>query len=103
MRTQKIGLAQFLHRRHVPGYHSAECECEGSYQTVKDILMECSLYYRLRRETWEEKRKKSEGRAKLNTFRDILTDTHFARKAAIFMKDTGLTGQFGGLKSLLDV
>ena len=81
----------------------AKCECESSYQTVKHILMECQLYYRLRRETWEEERKKPEGRAKLNTFRDILTDTHFARKAAIFMKDTGLIGQFEGLKSFLDI
>ena len=81
----------------------AKCECESSYQTVKHILMECQLYYRLRRETWEEERKKPEGRAILNTFSDILTDTHFARKAAIFMKDTGLIGQFEGLKSFLDI
>ena len=84
MRTQKIGLAHFLHYRRVPGYNTAECECEGNYQTVMHVLMECPLHYRLRRETWKEESKKPERRALLNTFQSLLTDTHFARKAAIF-------------------
>ena len=103
MRTQKIGLAHFLHYRRVPDYDTAECECEGNNQTVMHVLMECSLHYRLRRETWKEERKKSEGRAILNTFRDILINTHFARKAAILMKDTGLIGQFRGLTPLFNI
>ena len=67
------------------------------------VLMECPLHYRLRRETWKEESKKPEGRAILNTFQSLLTDTHVARKAAVFMKDTGLIGQFRGLTPLLNI
>lgn len=41
MRTEKIGLADSLFRRRVPGVDSATCQCGYLRQTVKHVIMFC--------------------------------------------------------------
>ena len=63
-------------------------------QTVKHILLECRLLARQRRNLWTEegKRARKEGGRSLDIAR-ILTDGPCAKKAAMFIKKTGLTGR----------
>ena len=44
IRTEKIGLADFLHRRRVPTVTSPACQCGWHRQTAKHIIMFCPLY-----------------------------------------------------------
>ena len=94
MRTGKIGLREFLFHRRVPGIEDGRCECRQGNQTVKHILLECRLFARQRRNLWTEEAKKArkEGGRSLDIER-ILTDGPCAKKAAIFIKKTGLTGR----------
>ena len=94
MRTGKIGLREFLFHRRVPGIVDGRCECRQGNQTVKHILLECRLFARQRRNLWTEEAKKArkEGGRSLDIER-ILTDGPCAKKAAIFIKKTGLTGR----------
>ena len=94
MRTQKIDLNHFLHHRKVSKYDIFECSCERDFHTIMHVLIECSLYYKLRRKTWKKKEKKPEKRIVLNTFQKILTESHFAKKAVNFMKNADLIEQF---------
>lgn len=41
MRTEKIGFADFLYRRKVPGVESAACRCGYPRETVKHVLLFC--------------------------------------------------------------
>ena len=91
MRTGKIGLRQFLHRRKVPDIDSPMCGCREGQQTVHHILFDCRKYRTMRRGYWdEEKREAPWGRLEL---RNILTTPGGLKKAVEFMKDTGLLGQ----------
>ena len=44
IRTEKIGLADFLHRQRVPTAISPVCPCGWHRQTAKHIIMFCPLY-----------------------------------------------------------
>ena len=44
IRTEKIGLADFLHRRRVPTVASPACPCGWHRQTAKHIIMFCPMY-----------------------------------------------------------
>ena len=44
IRTEKIGLADFTHRRRVPVATSPACPCGWHRQTAKHIIMFCPLY-----------------------------------------------------------
>ena len=93
MRTEKIGLWEFLFQRKMPGIEDGRCECRQSNQTVKHILLECRLLARQRRNLWidEEKRVHKEGGGSLDIER-ILTDCS-CQKAAMLIRKTGLTGR----------
>ena len=43
IRTRKIGLADFLHKHHVPGIISPACSCGWHKQTPKHVIMFCRL------------------------------------------------------------
>ena len=103
MRTQKIDLTHFLHYRRVFKYNTIEYEYESNYQIIMHVLMKCSLHYKLRRKTWKKKNKKSEKRTILNTFQSLLINTHFAKKTAIFIKNTDLIEQFKDFTSLFNI
>ena len=93
MRTGKIGLRQFLFERKVPGIEDGRCECRQGNQTVKHVLLNCRRHNRDRQGLWaEESRKAQQGGRRLDIER-ILTEAPSAKKAAIFMKNTGLTGR----------
>ena len=43
IRTEKIGFADFLHKRKVPGVDSPRCPCGWHRQTAKHVIMFCRL------------------------------------------------------------
>ena len=94
MRTGKIGLRQFLFERKVPGIVDGRCECRQGNQTVEHVLLNCRRYNKERQGFWAEESRKArqEGGRNLDIER-ILTEAPSAKKAAIFMKNTGLTGR----------
>ena len=59
MRTEKIGLREFLFHRKVPGIGDGRCICRQGNQTVKHVLLECRLYNQMRRGLWTEESKKA--------------------------------------------
>jgi hypothetical protein len=42
-RTGRIGLAQFLNSRRVPGYETAKCRCLGGHETPRHITQYCAI------------------------------------------------------------
>ncbi len=94
MRTGKIGIRQFLYERKVPGIEDGRCECRQRNQTVKHVLLNCRRYNTERQGLWAEESRKAQqkGGRNLDIVR-ILTEATSAKKAAIFMKSTGLTGR----------
>ncbi len=94
MRTGKIRLREFLFHRKVPGIEDGRCECRQGNQTVKHILLEFRLLACQRHNLWidEAKRTRKEGGRSLDIER-ILTDGPCVKKAAMFIKKTGLTGR----------
>jgi hypothetical protein len=93
MRTEKIGLLNFLHQRQVPGYTDATCQCGIGSQTIQHILLACPLFNELRRETWEGE----DGRRERLDLKKILNTPSKAKKAARFMILTRLLGQYGAV------
>ncbi|KAJ6436838.1 reverse transcriptase [Purpureocillium lavendulum] len=50
MRTEKIGLNDFLFNRRVPEATDASCPCREGRQTVSHVLLRCRKYRQLRRQ-----------------------------------------------------
>src|SRR5699024_3426682 len=50
LRSGKTGLADFLHRRRVPGYNSPLCECGQGTETPTHVLVHCPKHANAR---WE--------------------------------------------------
>jgi hypothetical protein len=91
-RTGKIGLRLLLYQRRIPGIDTERCQCRQGPQTVAHILFTCRKFARLGKELWKEERKRPMwGDLYLKT---VLTTPFSLKKAAIFMKETGLFGQF---------
>jgi hypothetical protein len=93
MRTEKIGLKWFLSQWKVPDVTSADCECGRGNQTVRHVLLACPMFNDLRREVWNE----GTTRPARMGLREILNTPKLARKAASFMIQTRLLGQFGAV------
>ena len=92
MRTGKIGLRAFLFARKLAD--NSKCECGHRSQTVRHVLSDCRKFTRLRRETWRDvQRKEPFG---VVEWRRTLTHPSYAKKAAYFMRKTGLLKQFQG-------
>ena len=93
MQTGKIGLRKFLYEQRVPEVEHKGCDlCGGGEQTVHHILSMCRNFKVERKDTWR-------GDEKVHACRNIttksmLTSLKYAKKAAIFMKNTGLLRQF---------
>ena len=81
MRTEKIGLKDFLFNRRVPGFHNPRCHCGGRRQTVAHVLLSCRHYKDLRRQELGH----LPGR---NNLRAILSTRKLATKAIRFMEQT---------------
>uniref|UniRef100_A0A8H7K1V6 Reverse transcriptase domain-containing protein n=1 Tax=Bionectria ochroleuca TaxID=29856 RepID=A0A8H7K1V6_BIOOC len=85
LRTEKIGLKEFLFNRHAPGITDPKCNCGERWQTVMHVLLQCQKYQRLRRQL-------------LGPFpgslRRIVNERKSAVKAIKFMEQTQILGQF---------
>jgi ribonuclease HI len=85
LRTEKIGLKDFLFNRHVPGVTDPKCDCGARWQTVMHVLLQCRKHQRLRRQL-------------LGPFpgslRRIVSECKLAVKAIKFMEQTRILGQF---------
>ncbi|OHW95426.1 reverse transcriptase [Colletotrichum incanum] len=88
MRTEKIGLQDFLFSRRVPGITNANCPCREGRQTVSHILLRCRKYRQLRRQELGA----LPGRHNL---RVILNERKAAAKAIRFIEQTEILGQYG--------
>ena len=90
MRTGKIGLRYFLFKRKVKDIYSPKCPCGQGDQTVEHVLFACRRHREQRKGVWSRER----GRARYGELRlkTILTEPVSLKKAAIFMKETGLIG-----------
>ena len=85
MRTEKIGLNDFLFNRRVPGATDARCHCSEGRQTVPHVLLRCRKYRRLRNQELGH----LPGRHNL---RSILNERKAAAKAIKFMELTEILG-----------
>jgi hypothetical protein len=90
MRTGNISLWYFLYKRNIPGIDDGECQCRHGVQTVTHILLSCPRF-KEERNAW-----KNEGTWSSNA-RKILSDGKYAARAAKFMLETKLLGQFGSV------
>ena len=88
MRTEKIGLNDFLFSRRVPGITSPRCECGERRQTVVHVLLRCRIYKDLRNRIFDN----LPGRHNLRT---ILNKPQLATKAIEFVEQTRILGQMG--------
>ncbi|XMA13648.1 hypothetical protein WAI453_006439 [Rhynchosporium graminicola] len=86
MRTEKIGLRDFLWKRRVPGVDDPGCDCGEGRQTVDHILLRCRKYNDVRRRVL--------GRGGRIDLRAILNEPKLVTKAIRFMEQTRLLGQF---------
>ncbi|KAI3545670.1 zinc knuckle [Colletotrichum abscissum] len=88
MRTEKIGLQDFLFNRRVPGITNANCPCREGRQTVSHILLRCRRFRQLRRQAFGT----LPGRHNL---RVILNKRKAAARAIRFIEQTEILGQHG--------
>jgi ribonuclease HI/exonuclease III len=88
LRTEKIGLNDFLFKRHVPDIPSPGCDCGERRQTVAHVLLRCSKYKDLRNRIFAN----LSGR---NSLRTILSTPQLATKAIEYMEQTQILGQVG--------
>lgn len=90
MRTGKIGLYAFLFACKLA--NNSKCECGHKSQTVRHILSDYSKFTRLRRETWRDVQQKEP--FGVVEWGKMLTHPSYAKKAACFIRKTGLLKQF---------
>ncbi len=93
LRTEKIGLAHFLHMCRVPGILSSACECGWRKQDARHVLLFCPRLGS-ERQTLLEKA----GTADL---REMLTTPRGGKAAARWLISIGLLGQFSLAKEQL--
>ena len=87
LRTEKIGLRDFLHQRGVPEVTDPYCVCGEGRQTVMHMLMRCRKFRDLRRQELS-------GIPGRNDLRAILNERKAATKAINYMEQTQILGQF---------
>jgi ribonuclease HI/exonuclease III len=87
LRTEKIGLRDFLYSRNVPDIASSQCDCGAIRQTVAHVLLHCRTYNDLRNRIFGDR----PGRYNLRT---ILNKPQLATKAIEFIEQTQILGQF---------
>ncbi len=86
MRTNKIGLADFLYKCRVPGVMTACCDCGWRKQDVKHILINCPRFQECRQSLIDA--------AGTNDLIEMLTKKKGVQPAAKWLIKTGLLDQF---------
>lgn len=87
LRTEKIGMNDFLFKRRVPGVTDPRCDCGEGRQTVAHILLQCRKHTTLRNQELGQ----FPGRQNL---RKLLSERKVAAKVVKFMEQTQILGQF---------
>jgi hypothetical protein len=95
LRTEKIGLNDFLFTRRVPDVSSPCCNCGERRQTVAHILLCCRTHKDLRNRIFGN----LSGRDNLRT---ILSTPQLATKAIEFIEQTQILGQDGDRRRVGD-
>ena len=72
---------------------NAHCTCDRGDQTLKHVLLQCHRFRKERRQTLRS--------LQTNDISMILNDPDMVKKAAKFMIQTGLLGQFKAVRSIL--
>ena len=88
LRTEKIGLNDFLFARRVPDVTSPRCDCGARRQTVAHILLHCSKRRHLRDRIFAN----LSGRDNIRT---TLGTPQLATKAIEYVEQTQILGQNG--------
>jgi ribonuclease HI len=91
LRTEKIGLNDFLFSRRVPEVASPRCGCGERRQTVAHVLLQCRTHKDLRNRIFGD----LPGR---NNLRIILSKQQLATKAIEFVEQTQILGQPTGIR-----
>ncbi|KAK5637254.1 hypothetical protein RRF57_012966 [Xylaria bambusicola] len=87
LRTEKIGLRDFLFKRKVPDITDPKCSCGERRQTVLHVLFQCRQFKDLR----NQELGRIPGRGNL---RAVLNKRKTAIKAIRFIEQTQILGQF---------
>ncbi|KID87351.1 Ribonuclease H-like protein, partial [Metarhizium majus ARSEF 297] len=87
LRTEKIGMNDFLFKRRVPEIKDPRCDCGEGRQTVAHILLQCRRHAALRNRELGQ----FPGRQNL---RVLLSERKVAAKVVKFMEQTQILGQF---------
>lgn len=85
LRTEKIGLRDFIFSRNVPGIYDRNCVCREGRQTVQHLLLAYRNFQAIRREVFGHLL----GRTNL---RVILSEHKLAIKAIEFIERTQILG-----------
>lgn len=86
IRTENIGLADYLHKRRVPGHESPACTCGWQRQTPKHILLFCP--------DWGERRGAMIEEAKSDNYMQLTTTATGLRAVTRWFIREGILGQF---------
>lgn len=89
LRTGKIGLGAYLKK--INRRDSGRCSCDEGNQTVKHVLLECSLLADLRHNIRTVLSRKN---VQMTTLDSLLKSELARTEVAQFMMNTGLLGQF---------
>jgi hypothetical protein len=92
IRTENIGLADYLYRKQIPGYDSPTCSCEWQRQTPKHVLLFCPK--------WEDRRQALIADAKTEDYTLITTTATGLWAATRWFLQTGILGQFNIAKEM---
>jgi ribonuclease HI len=88
LRTEKIGLNDFLFNRHVPDITSPGCSCGERRQTVAHVLLRYSKYKDLQKRIFANLSRR-------HSLRTILSTPQLATKAIEYMEQTQILRQVG--------
>ena len=86
LRSEKIGLNDFLYRMNVPNIQNVGCPCGWRKQTVKHMLLFCPRLAKERRELIQQ--------AGTSDYKQLLTQKQGIRTAARWMIRVGYLDQF---------